>query len=55
VNIDDVSLENFDIIQLTDRVIDSTDHDLPFKKQLKKTIRMLHDSATKMNSENYKE
>lgn len=49
----DVSLENFDIIKLTDRIIDAASYEDHLRVTLKKIIRNLHESALKINSQSY--
>lgn len=49
----EVSLENFDIVTLSEKVIDSTSHSDEIKSKLKVAVKRLYDSVIKSNMSEY--
>jgi hypothetical protein len=50
---ENVSLENFDVISLAEKVIENSSHDEKLKGMLMTTIKKLHESVVRENSLEY--
>jgi len=50
----DSSLENLDVLSLSEKVIENTSHNDDIKDKLKKAVKMLYESVLKNNTDDYK-